>query len=99
MKKHRRFKSEREILAEIHKCHREAQAAIVEAESLEAIAKQYFRMPDMVEDARLKKQEAEKLRQRANRLLDIKAKKLGDCLAEYQTTALPFLSDTTVKGL
>lgn len=97
--KAKRFRSEREILAAIHQCHREAQAAIVEAESLETIAKQYFRMPDMVEDAMLKKSEAQKLRKRANRLLDSKAKHLGECLAEFKTDAMPFLSDTTVKAV
>ena len=96
MKKQKRFKSEREILAAIYKCHREANAAIVEAESLETIAKHYFTMPDMVEDARLKKQEAETLRKRANRLVDVKAKKLGDALAAFQTVTLPFMTDDSV---
>lgn len=98
MKKSHRFRSEHEIMAAIHQCHRESNAAIVEAEALEAIAKTYFTMPGMVEDARLKKQEAQALRKRANRLLDVKAKHLGECLAEFRTGTMPFLADTTVKG-
>ena len=99
MRKTKRFKSELEILAAIHACHREAQAAIVQAESLETIAKQYFRMPEMVDDASLKMAEAQKLRRKADRLLDTKAVKLGSCLSEFQTTALPFLTDATVKAV
>lgn len=98
-KKHKRYKSERDILALIHQCHRDAQAAIVEAESLETVAKQYFKMPDMVDDASLKMSEANKLRRKAGRLLDTKAKKLGECLSEFQTSAMPFLTDSTVKGI
>lgn len=86
-------------MALIHQCHRDANAAIVEAESLETIANQYFRMPDMVNDASLKMAEANKLRRKADRLLDTKAVKLGQCLAEFRTDAMPFLLDTTVKGV
>lgn len=98
MRKEKRFKSEREILAAIHQCHRDAQAAIVRAESLETIAKEYARM-GMADDATFKREEAAKLRRSADRLIDSKAKKLGDCLSEYKTTALPFLADTTVKAI
>ncbi len=99
MKKNKRYRSEREILALIHACHRDAQAAIIEAESFEALAKDYFKIPDMVETAIFKKSEAVKARQRANRLLDSKAKKLGECLAEFQSVPMPFLTDSTVKGV
>ncbi len=85
-------------MAEIHKCHREAQAAIVQAESLETIAKEYARR-GMNDDATFKREEAAKLRRSADRLIDSKAKKLGDCLAEFQTTAMSFISDTTVKAV
>lgn len=98
-KKHKRFKSEREILALIHQCHRDANAAIVQAESLETIAKQYFTMPDMVDDASLKMAEAKKLRRSADRLLDTKAVKLGECLAEFQTQGMGFLTDNTVRAV
>lgn len=99
MKNKKRFKDERAILAAIHQCHRDANAAIVEAEALEAIAKTYFTMPGMVEDAILKKAEALTLRKRANRLLDVKAVKLGECLSEFRTEALPFLQDLSVKAV
>ncbi len=99
VKPKKRLRSEREILAQIHACHRDANQCIVEAESLETIAKQYFTMPDMVEDARLKMQEASKLRARSERLIESKAKRLGEKLAEFQTVALPFLTDQTVSGL
>lgn len=98
-KKHKRYRSEREILALIHACHRDAQAAIVEAESLETIAKQYLTMPGMVEDAMLKKSESLKLRRQADHLLDTKARKLGECLAEFRTQGMDFLTDATVKAI
>jgi len=96
MPKQKRFTSERAILAEIHRCHREAKAAIVEAESLETLAKTYFTMPDMVETARFKKAEAQKLRGSAERLIGVKAKKLGDALSEFKTVTMPFLTDNSV---
>lgn len=99
MKPKKRFKSEREILALIHACHRNANAAIIEAESLETIAKQYFKMPAMVDDASIKMAEAQKLRRSAERMIETKAKKLGESLAEFRTCAMPFLTDTTVKGV
>ena len=91
------FKSEHAIMAAIHQCHREANQAIIEAESLETLAKHYFTMSEMVDTARMKKSEAQKLRQRANRLIDIKAKKLGEALAEFKTSAMPFLLDDSVR--
>lgn len=99
MKSKKRYKSEHEILALIYQCQREANAAIVEAESLETIAKQYFKMPSMVDDASLKMAEANKLRRRADRLLDSKAKRLGECLSEFRTEGMFFLPDATVKGI
>ncbi len=94
----KRLRSEREILAQIHQCHRDANQCIVEAESLETIAKEYFRQ-GMTDDATFKMAEANTLRRKADRLLDNKAKKLGEKLSEFQTVALPFLTDQTVSGL
>lgn len=98
-KKQKRFKDDRAILAAIHQCHRDANAAIVEAESLEAIARTYFTMPGMVEDAEIKKAEALKKRRQADRLIDTKARKLGESLAEFRTQGLPFLTDLSVKAV
>jgi len=98
-KKPKRYRSEREIIALIHQCHREANQCIIEAESLETLAKEYFKKPDMVDDAKFKMEQALTLRRRADRLIDTKARKLGECLAEFNTQTMPFLTDNTVKGV
>lgn len=53
----------------------------------------------MVDDAKFKMEQALTLRRRADRLIDTKARKLGECLAEFNTQTMPFLTDNTVKGV
>lgn len=98
MKKKARFNSERAILAEIHQCERDSAQCLKDAESMEADARELFKHPDMVADAHFKMEEVAKLRRRAARLIDVKARNLGLKLAEFRTETLPFLTDKTVQA-
>lgn len=99
MRKKGRLKSEREILAMIHDCHRESYALLKEADMEEAIAKDWLKLPEMAEAGSHKMDQVRKLRERADRLIDVKAKKLGDKLSEFRTETMPFLNDKTVQAL
>lgn len=99
MKKKSRFRSERDILAEIFQCERDSAQCLKDAEALEVTGRAWLKLPDMVDSGMMKLDEARKLRSRASRLVDVKAKKLGDVLAEFRTETMPFLNgDKTVQA-
>lgn len=92
MKQRKRYTSERAILAEIHEAQRDANAAFAEAEQLEAVAKEYIKDPERAGEGQYKLKEAQKLRDRGTRLIEVKAKKLGERLAEFRTEPMTLLN-------
>lgn len=99
MKRKSRFKSERDILAEIFQCERDSAQCMKDAEALEATGREWLKLPEMTHSGMMKLEEARKLRERATRLIEVKAKKLGDTLAEFRSEPMPFLNgDRTVQA-
>lgn len=92
MKARKRFNSERAILAEINECHREALEVTREAEAMEETAKEWIKLTEMADAGKHKLEESRKLRERAARLIDVKAKKLGERLAEFRTEPMALLN-------
>ena len=93
----KRYTTEEQIIKDIDKCYAKAAALSKEAEDLDRIADELFKYPDAVEDAKLKRSDAGRMRLTANNLLNKKAKKLGEKLSEFRTATLSFTDDTSVS--
>ena len=93
----KRYTKEEQILKDIDKCYAKAAALSQEAEVMDRIADELFKHPDAVEDAKLKRGDAGRMRLTANNLLNKKAKKLGEKLSEFRTATLSFTDDTSVS--
>ena len=90
----KRFTEESQIIAAIDKCHSLAETLAKEAEAMDLKADELFRVRETVEDAKLKRLMASKIRQRANNLKNKKAKKLGEKLSEFRTGLIsPAIND------
>lgn len=92
----RRYTKESEIIAAIDRCYKNAQSLALEAEHLDKVADELFKYPDAVEDAKCKRLMAAKTRQRANNLVNKKAKKLGEKLSEFRTATMPIITDPSI---
>jgi uncharacterized protein YdaU (DUF1376 family) len=89
----KRYTTEEQIIKDIDKCHAKASALSKEAEQLDIIADELFKYPEAVEDAKLKRGDASRMRLTANNLLNKKAKKLGEKLSEFRTAVIPGVTD------
>jgi hypothetical protein len=95
----RRYTDKSQIEREIDKCIEEHKRLILEANALEEVSARLFQVRGMQEDAIMKKEASMKLRVKANNLIQIRARKLKEKMAEIQTLPLPFLEDTSVSSL
>jgi len=93
----KRYTTAEQIIKDIDKCYAKAAALSHEAAMLDRIADELFKHPDAVEDAKLKRGDAGRMRLTANNLLNKKAKKLGEKLSEFRTATLSFTDDTSVS--
>lgn len=94
----KRYTNEAQIVAAIDKERQRAIDMLSEAESMEATARELIKIPEMREDATLKKEEARKLRKSSARIIDTKLPKLGLKLSEIRTQTMPFLEDVSVPA-
>lgn len=94
----KRYTDESQIIHDIDTCYRLASKASKEAEDLDNQADELFRIPNMIEDAKGKRLRAAKTRQRANNLINKKAKKLGEKLAEFRTVTMPIVPDNSIPA-
>lgn len=94
----KRYTKREQILADIDKEKKRAVDLLTEAEHLEALAVDEFKIPSMIENAVYKKEEAKALRKRSARIMDIKLLKLSSRLAELDTMPMPFLDGTKNYG-
>lgn len=88
MKRNKRYTTEAQIIAVIDRERQRAIDMLSEAESLEATARELIKIPEMVEDAGFKRDEARALRKASARIIDTKLPKLGAKLAELKTAPL-----------
>lgn len=96
----RRYTDKSQIEFEIDKLKLEYERLIKEANALEDAATKLFQVRGMIEDATMKKQEAERLRTKANNLITKRARKLSEKLAEIKTVPMPFIAeDASVSSL
>lgn len=87
----KRYNTEAEILEAIDSCHKRAGELALQADN---IAQECVRMRGMAgtsEEIAYGRLEEKRLRGKANRLLNVKAKKLGEKLSEFRTSQLPAL--------
>lgn len=84
----KRYTNENQILAEIDRQKQRAIDLLSEAESLEASARELFKIPEMVEDAGQKKEEAKRLRKLSANIIDKRLPRLGNKLSEFRTQPL-----------
>lgn len=110
MKPRRRFTTEKAILAKIDDCHIRSRRKRAEAEATDRKADEIFELASRATDdservklaeyARELREDADKLRVSATRLIEVRAKKLGDRLSEFRTELLPIGdTDTSVPAL
>lgn len=111
MKPRRRLTSEKQILAKIDLCHVRSRQKRTEAEAIDRQADEVFRLAGkerndgerlkLVEHATFLRKDADELRVSATRLIEVRAKKLGDRLSEFRTELLPCdgVGDTSVPML
>lgn len=88
MRRLKRYTSEDQIRLDIDKERQRAVDLLGEAESLESTARELFKIPEMVEDAKEKVAQAKYLRRSSARIIDTKLPKLGNRLAELKTAPL-----------
>lgn len=102
MKPRRRFTTEKAILAKIDDCHIRSQRKRAEAEAMDKQADEVLKKAgdlrhenERASHARYAKdlrREAGELRVSATRLIEVRAKKLGERLSEFRTELLPCIS-------
>lgn len=97
----KRFKSEKQILEAIAKCHDLSQRRLMEADATDAEADAAFRRANTLSDINpqaaqaagefgsYKRAEAKKKRKTATNLIQNKAKKLGQKLSEFRIMLMP----------
>lgn len=100
----KRFRTESEILAAIDRCKADAHAKLVKAEALEAEAKElgkrlydagavWSKTDDAFAQVDYLIDQATSLKRAAKRLLDTRAKRLGEKLSEFRTRAVVPLTE------
>ena len=95
----KRYTTEEQIIRDIDKCYAKAWSLSKEAELLDRIADELFNHAGAVEDAKLKRGDASRMRLTANNLVNKKAKKLGEKLSEFRTAImLPITDDQSVPS-
>lgn len=101
MKKSKRYSTEAQILTDIDRAHERIRGQLSKAESLEASSVSLLRCgsPDMIESAKMKQSEADKLRRNTNLIIDRTLPHLKQKLAEFKTMTLPgVVSDSSIKA-
>lgn len=110
MKPRRRLTSEKQIMSKIELCHVRSRQKRAEAEAIDRKADEVFHMAGkerddgerikLVDYATYLRNDADKLRVAATRLIEVRAKKLGERLSEFRTELLPLgLADQSVPAL
>lgn len=111
MKPRRQLTSEKQIVAQIDNCHVRSKRKRTEAEVIDRQADEVFRLAGnerddgerlkLVEHTTFLRKDADKLRVSATRLIEVRAKKLGERLSEFRTELLPVhgVGDTSVPML
>ena len=84
MKRIKKYNSEHDLISEINCAQREANKIKFEAEKLDDNAKAHFMAGD-AETGGCLRDKATKLKEKANRIENVKIKKLGNALAEFRT--------------
>jgi len=92
----RRYTTAAQIIKAIDKCHASAQEWQREAEKMDAIADALFKFPEAAEEARGRREEASRMRLKANNLVNKRAKKLGEKLSEFCTGTMCILPDNSI---
>lgn len=106
----RRYKTEAQIIAKIDDCHTRSKQLRIEAERQDRVAEQVILAAAekdenaqriAVAGARTLRREANLLRVKATRLIEVRAKNLGDRLSEFRTMLLPNsgVTDESVPAL
>jgi len=85
----KRYETANAIRDEIDRCRTAVVKLQQTAEAMEIQAAEYFKIPEMVEDAAYRKEQAKRARKKAARLNDIRLVKLKDKLSEFMTQTLP----------
>lgn len=99
----KRFSSEKQILAEIDKCHSNSRRALEKAEAIDLQIRQARdnapanvdedQLSQMIRDLKIR---AKMFRTYATNQVQSRAKKLGVRLSEFRTTIMPFEHDAGV---
>ena len=102
MSKQRKFHTEKQILDAIDKVVNAAQENLRKAELLEQAAQTHFKIAAVSKQpeaaayqhqGKVDLEDALHFRERATRQIDVRAKKLKQVLAEFQTIPMPFLGN------
>lgn len=98
MKLPKRYSSASQIEAAIDKCYELSRQCLERADEMDTEADELLdHGSKWLESVKLKRDQANKLRVKAQNLIGGKAKKLSAKLAEFQTIPMPFLDDTSVS--
>jgi len=85
----RRYTTEAQIIAAIEHTQHQARQLLERAESLELSAGVLIQIPDSVEEAKAKREEAKACRRRAELMVSRSLPRLGQKLAQFRTLPLP----------
>ena len=89
----KRYNTEAEILEAIDSCHRQAAELALQADGIAQECVKMRGQPEHKEDIAYGRIEEKRLRGKSFRLLNVKAKKLGEKLSEFRTSQLPALDN------
>jgi hypothetical protein len=91
----KRYHTEAQIIAAIDNCKARAKKKLERAQALDDNADKLFKAgdPEMVSAGNLYREEASALRDSANRLVNRRARELGQLLAIFRTPQLPAIDN------